>query len=518
MAFATVHESFTLALLAQWAVIGLVTYWVAWIFYARWLHPLARFPGPFWASVSRVWTVLHVLPGDAEKTQKKLHEKYGPIVRIAPNELVISDPRAMKTIYGIKSGFTKTDFYLAFRPPWARFPDHFSSYGGKEHADRRRIVSNVYTMTSILQSEKYIEKCIDVWLEKLGEIADRKGTFEMWTWTRMYAYDVIGELYFSKMFGFLKSGGDHRGYIEAAEDLIPVQTLAGNMPTYIRGLFMFTGILFPQVRSALKALGNLTAATDSMLKERTAALQDPEYSQKPQRADILGKLLDIMHKNGKEVDFELADVKMESFGGFFAGSETTALTLTGILYHTLRSPNAYQKLISEILTAHSQGLLSTPHISYNEATKLPYLFACIKEGIRMHPITGVSFPRHAPASGCEVAGHWIPGGTRIGANPCTMHFDKSVFGDDADVFRPERWLQGVEVGGRDAKEMERYIMQFGMGSRTCLGKNISMCEITKAIPQLLLSYDFELTSDEEMQTTSWWLHKPVSVDVKVRRR
>lgn len=63
--------------LAKGAVFSFLAYATVWIVYTRWFHPLARFPGPFWASVSRVWTVLHVLPGDAEKTQRKLHEKYG---------------------------------------------------------------------------------------------------------------------------------------------------------------------------------------------------------------------------------------------------------------------------------------------------------------------------------------------------------------------------------------------------------------------------------------------------------
>ncbi|KAL4913555.1 cytochrome P450 [Aspergillus aurantiobrunneus] len=495
-------------LLAQGAIIGLLTYAAAWILYARCFHPLAGFPGPFWASVSRIWTVLHVLPGDAEKTQKRLHEKYGPVVRIAPNELVTSDPHALKTLYGFQPSTAKTDFYLAFRPPWARYPDHFSSEGGKQHADRRRIVASVYSMTSILQSEQYVEKCIDVWIQKLGEMADRKECFDLWLWTRMYAYDVVGELYFSKMFGFLEAGGDHLGYIKAVDDLIPIQFLAGNMPTYIRGLFMLTGILFSKVRGALKAMGGLTAATNAMLETRLAALDSA--STKPQRLDILGKLLAISHQDSERLDFVLDDIKMEAFAAFFAGSETTALTLSGILYHTLRNTSVYEKLTTELDAAMQSNQLRIP-VTYNEASKLPYLAACIKEGIRMHPITGVSFPRHAPPSGCEIGGHRIPGNTRIGVNPGVIQFDKTVFGDDADTFRPERWMDG------NVAEMDRHIMHFGMGARTCLGKHIAMCEIYKAIPHLLLSFSLEI-AQEEMQTTSYWLHKPVAIDVEVRRR
>ncbi|KAL4739822.1 cytochrome P450 [Aspergillus similis] len=504
------------SLLFQSALLVSLAYWISWIIYTRWFHPLAKFPGPFWASVSRVWTVLHVLPGDAEKTQRKLHEKYGPVVRIAPDELITSDPAAVRTLYGVKAGTVKVCFSIGWNlsPRPARFPDHFSSMGGKQHADRRRIVSAVYSMSSILQSEKYIDACIDVWEEKLGEMADGKKSFDLWLWTRMYAYDVIGELFFSKMFGFLAAGGDHLGYIAATDDLIPMQFLAGIMPVYVRPLFLLTGFLLPKVRGALTALTSLTEATTAMIKSRLVALSESDSNTKPQRADILGKLLDISHKNGKALDFELADIKMESFGGFFAGSETTALTLSGILYNIFRNRAVYGKLTSEIDAAVAGQQLSKPHITYTEATRLPYLAACIKEGIRMHPITGVSFPRHAPSSGCEIAGYWIPGNARIGVNPAVIHFDKTVFGGDADVYRPERWIEA----GADAANMDRHIMQFGMGARVCLGKNISMCEIYKAIPQLLQSFTFELGTEEPMETTSYWLHKPVAIDVKVRRR
>jgi hypothetical protein len=59
-------------------------YWVIWIVYARTLHPLAKVPGPLWPSVSRTWLMYRAYLGDLEIAQRKLHEDYGPLVRIAP--------------------------------------------------------------------------------------------------------------------------------------------------------------------------------------------------------------------------------------------------------------------------------------------------------------------------------------------------------------------------------------------------------------------------------------------------
>lgn len=65
--------------------------------------------------------------------------------------------------------------------------------------------------------------------------------------------------------------------------------------------------------------------------------------------------------------------------------------------------------------------------------------------------------------------------------------DKSVFGDDAEDFRPERWLDE-----RKKHDMHRFFFSFGAGSRTCIGKNIAMLEMSKVLPTLLLHFEFQL--------------------------
>lgn len=112
-----------------------VIYWLLWCIYSHFFHPLAKYPGPFLASVSRVWIAYRVIRGDMDKVQRDLHRRYGiyylvfillpvvplwhttlvnlrrttlgSIIRIAPNEVSISAPDAIKTIYGVSSHFTK---------------------------------------------------------------------------------------------------------------------------------------------------------------------------------------------------------------------------------------------------------------------------------------------------------------------------------------------------------------------------------------------------------------------------
>ena len=124
------------------------------------------------------------------------------------------------------------------------------------------------------------------------------------------------------------------------------------------------------------------------------------------------------------------------------------------------------KLQAEIDDFESSGLLGKPHIKYSEAIKMPYLVACCKEAMRLHPSVGLGMPRHVPAGGATIAGRYFPAGSRVSMNPAVVHYDQSIFGSDSGVFNPERWLDG------DAALMDRHMLQFGGGSRTCLGKNV----------------------------------------------
>jgi hypothetical protein len=90
---------------------SVVICWSLWALYALTLHPLASVPGQFWASVSRLWYVYRIYTGDIHDVQRRLHEQYGTIVRIAPNEVSTTELSAIPKIYRNQAPFTKADFY-----------------------------------------------------------------------------------------------------------------------------------------------------------------------------------------------------------------------------------------------------------------------------------------------------------------------------------------------------------------------------------------------------------------------
>lgn len=123
-----------------------------------------------------------------------------------------------------------------------------------------------------------------------------------------------------------------------------------------------------------------------------------------------------------------------------------------MIYYLLKNPKAYAALVSEIDTKDREGQLSDP-ISYAEAKGMPYLQAVMKEAMRLHPALGIGMPRSVPEGGAEIDGRWYPAGTVVGINAWVVHQDQAVFGKDADIFRPERWLES------DSKIMERNMYQ-----------------------------------------------------------
>ena len=129
----------------------------------------------------------------------------------------------------------------------------------------------------------------------------------------------------------------------------------------------------------------------------------------------------------------------------------------------------------EIDTAVYMGTVSSP-IQDHEAKGLPYLQACILEGLRKHPPLTQLRERMVPPEGDDFCGYRIPGGTYIGLNAWGTQLNK-VFGEDPEIFRPERWINQDPDRLRAMKRTHGLI--FGHGSTKCLGMPIAIIELNK---------------------------------------
>jgi len=147
-----------------------------------------------------------------------------------------------------------------------------------------------------------------------------------------------------------------------------------------------------------------------------------------------------------------------------------------ILY-LMTSPYEYAKLKTEIKDALTTKHISNP-IRDAESRELPYLQACIKEGLRLWtPIASLSY-FDTPSSGDTIEGVYIPAGTKVGVCWWQIARNKEIYGADADLFRPERWF----VDAKKVEIMDRTVeLVFKPGRWQCLGKSLALMEVNKTV-------------------------------------
>ncbi|KAH7171270.1 cytochrome P450 [Dactylonectria macrodidyma] len=459
---------------------------------------LRHIPGPFFAGCTRLWKLNHVRRGEMEKVQMRLHARYGPVVRIAPNEVLISDPSAVKSIYGHTSNFGKTKFYIPFGTK--DNDDLFTDPNIARHAHQRREIASAYSMTSLVELEPFVDECTRIMCERLRDLfAQSRTPVDLASWLQYYAFDVIGQITFSQPFGFMSEGMDVQDCIAKLERYLVHGALFTVMPEYW-SLYYVGMMLLSKIGLAYPpGLGVFNEFVGNQIQSR---LQRGDEG----RADFVSRL----QKMGRTEP----TIWRSCFANVAAGSDTTAISLRSIMYFLLRSPQTYKRLQEEIASFDAQGKISDP-VTFGETINMPYLQAVMKEAMRVHPAVQWSLPRYVPPSNLQLNSFTIPAGAEVGVNPYVIHRNKLIFGDDADQFRPERWLENKDK----ARDMDRYMIQFGMGSRICLGKNISLMEMAKLLPQLLRNFDFELVDPKaEWKVSNFWFAKQIDMDCYIAER
>ncbi|EPE36267.1 Cytochrome P450 [Glarea lozoyensis ATCC 20868] len=448
------------------------------------LDPLRSVPGPFLARFTRLWYLFAIYKGNFELRDIEIHRLYGAIWRVAPGEYSIDDIGAAKTIYGHGKGYVKAPWYWAFMTPGPGTASLFADQDPHRHAINRRKISSLYSMTSLVGYEPAVNNCIELLTSRFCEIADAGKLFDFQHYLQCYAFDVIGEITFGKRFGFLDLGEDKEG-----------------------------------------GFGYIANWTLQQITAKKQEAKGPNVSEKETTPDFIARLLRVQEEDPEKITN--SDLFMMCTMNIVAGSDTTAISLSSLFYHLMRYPQAYKKLQDEIDTAARKGRISNP-ITFKEAQDLPYLQAVIKEALRKHPAVGLPMQRVVPnASPITVAGHTIPPGSSVGINAWVAHQNTSVFGPDASEFRPERWLE-YEEQGRNG-EIEKYFLSFGMGSRTCIGKNVSLLEMSKVVPQMLRTFEFVIDESAEervdgtgkvvgLESYSRWFVKQKGFMGRVRRR
>ena len=160
-----------------------------------------------------------------------------------------------------------------------------------------------------------------------------------------------------------------------------------------------------------------------------------------------------------------------------AGPDTTASGLRATLLCIITNPRVHRKLyaeIEDIVARGNFGTLPDSIVTDEQTQTLPYLQACINEGLRWFPPISALLSKKTPPEGDEICGYQVPGGVAIAISTKAIHRNASLFGPDEECFRPERWLFTSEGGDETSADKLKAMQDnneliFGYGKYQCLG-------------------------------------------------
>ena len=444
----------------------------------------------------------------------------------------------MQQIYGITGpakNIRKSDFYSCFQNivNGKRAASLVAMTDESQHARTKRAIANAYSLSKLVEFEVLVDSTIKVFLETLDERFARTGEWcDLGRLLQYFAFDVIGELTFSKRLGFLEKGEDVNGMIKAIGANFRYFSVLGQMP-WLDGWLGKNPVYVRYFRKSVSSPILLFA--QKLLSERLETLEDGDEKQGGKgggldKPDFLSKFL-AARKNDELEDPELmGDRQLLSylFMNINAGSDTIASTLKGIFYGLLMNPGSMRKLVDELEEAKKVGKLTVPTPTWQESQQLPYLAAVVKEGLRLNPALSLSLERVLPAEGMTLQPGSqdaqsepliLPGGTVVGINPWIQHRDERIFGEKPEEWRPERWLTEKE---RETKSMEHNLLSFGAGKRSCLGKNVAMLELHKVVPALVMRFDIRWAKGYEdgkgWKVANKWVLEQSGLMVGLRER
>ena len=199
------------------------------ILYKRYSSPLRKYPGPFLASFSRLWIFFSTARGQTQYDHIELHKKYGRVVRITPNEVSLASPEAARTLLSAGKRFFKTPFYGVFPPP--ENPDIFTETREDVHAQKKRVANVPYSMAAMQQLTPFIDDTIESLARKIDHHIDsNSGIFNLGDYLHYFAFDVLGEVAFSRSFGFLEQGKDVDHAIKTIDNSQTYNGIVGQIP------------------------------------------------------------------------------------------------------------------------------------------------------------------------------------------------------------------------------------------------------------------------------------------------
>ncbi|KAL9086199.1 MAG: hypothetical protein Q9165_007264 [Trypethelium subeluteriae] len=442
------------------------------IVYRAFLHPLAKYPGPFLAKFTNLYAAYYSWRGDIHKDMYYLHQKYGDRVRYAPNRVLLNTAEALSTIHGHGNNVKKFQGYKVLA---ANAPNLLTLSDKSQHARRRRVVSQAFSEASLRLFEPAVRARIDRFLGVVrsnGKSGEWTTPMDMSAYFNYLTFDTMTAVAFDADY-HLTDEPKYRYVIAAIETAnlrlgVIIQALEMtifNIDRYIflesaKAAWTFGKFLYKLLRTRLEKSCVGTKDIFAFLQQ----CRDPD--------------------TGKELSNTELSTETATF--VVAGSDTTATTLAAVTHYLTDSPACYDRVCEEVRTAFetSSEICLGPQLN-----SCKFLRACIDEALRLSPPGGSAPWREVDRGGATIDGEFFPEGCEVGVGVYSIHHDARYW-ENPFSFSPERWLQStVEAGSKQTQSKKPYV-PFGMGPRGCVGKPLAIAQMMLALAILVRDFDF----------------------------
>ncbi|KAF2087562.1 cytochrome P450 [Saccharata proteae CBS 121410] len=468
-----------LALCAAGAFITL--YPLALIIYNLTLHPLRSYPGPISAAATVLPNVLSRLSGRQPVWLASLHEQYGDVVRVGPNELSYIKGQAWKDITGFRiNGRGNLSKDHRFLGQDVVGDNSIIRAGDEDHSRQRRLLSHAFSDKALRDQEPLIRKYADLLITRLQEVSSTTGSpINIVAWLNYCTFDIMADLTYSEPLHQLSSSS-YSPWVAAIFNSIKAGTTINVMNTYLP---LFSSITRQFIPAYL--IENREMHGQNSLDRITKRL-DPETV--PHEGDIMSFVL--KHNNNKDKAMTLPEMQANSSLLMVAGTETTATLLSGLSFLLMKNPEKMEKLKREI----RDGFKTPEEMDMNGLGRLPYLQACVEEAFRLYPPVPSGLSRITGPEGDVICDRFVPAKTVVYVTQWAAYTNSRNW-HKADEFVPERWLPDADpVFAND----EKFVLQpFSYGPRNCVGKNLALHEMRIIFANLLWHFDLHLEPECE---------------------
>ncbi|KAF2002146.1 benzoate 4-monooxygenase cytochrome P450 [Amniculicola lignicola CBS 123094] len=471
---------------------SVLLYFIVLSIYRLTLHPLAKYPGPIRYKLSDWPLFWQAYKGNRHIWHLKDHEKYGPIVRIAPNTLSFNTDTALSTIYGPRTANVKKgEWYKTFDIAAGAYSS-FTETDKDKHAVKRRWVTPIFAPESLKANEPVIIDTITKFCDTIKPPSNGWGTKRNGSVDATYlGFDIMGSLVFGHGFRSVQEEENR----DLADSVLPA-----SMFLYWISYIPLVTLVRPLLRTKLfEIVGGKPVADNnrlidygmSQVRIRSSPQDENEEEKELGGKHFLKRLVGYQDKRtGWHPTFP--DLDTECLNLMMAGADPYSSVLGGLFFYLAHNEHALQKATAEVRSTFGS---TDEIINGSQLNSCAYLYACIEETLRRATPVPSLLPRIVLPGGMSVDGHQLQAGTVIGVPAYALHHDSKYFPDPWS-FRPERWIESESVTKESIDRARRAFTPFSIGTRQCSGKSLGYLQLKLTMAHILYRYDMRLAPDE----------------------